>query len=101
MLALNSFFHAIGYAIQKLNYEGIFLKVKQYQVVDSILKGRDTIAILPAGYGKSIIFYLLPFICDYIKVTKPSNGYAVLIISPLNSLINGLFSIIMELKRLY
>ena len=49
MLALNSFFHAIGYAIQKLNYEGIFLKVKQYQVVDSILKGRDTIAILPAG----------------------------------------------------
>ena len=94
MLTLNSFFHAIGYAIQKLNYEGIFLKVKQYQVLDSILKGRDTIAILPTGYGKSIIFYLLPFICDYIKVTKPSNGYAVLIISPLNSLINDQRSIL-------
>ena len=51
MLTLNSFFHAIGYAIQKLNHEGIFLKVKQYQVLDSILKGRDTIAILPTGYG--------------------------------------------------
>ena len=88
MLTLNSFFHAVGYAIQKLNYDSIFLKVKQYQVLDSILKGRDTIAILPTGYGKSIIFYLLPFICDYINSAKPNNGYAVLIITPLNSLIN-------------
>ena len=88
MLTLNSFFHAVGYAIQKLNYDSIFLKVKQYQVLESILKGRDTIAILPTGYGKSIIFYLLPFICDYINSAKPNNGYAVLIITPLNSLIN-------------
>ena len=100
MLTLNSFFHAVGYAIQMLNYDSIFLKVKQYQVLDSILKGRDTMAILPTGYGKSIIFYLLPLICDYINSAKPNNGYAVLTITPLNSLINGIFLKSVELKRL-
>jgi superfamily II DNA helicase RecQ len=91
MITLNSFFHSIRYALDTLHYEGIFLKVKQYIALDSILQGHDTIAVLPTGYGKSIIFHLLPFICDHININKYgglSSNNAVLVISPLNSLIN-------------
>ena len=34
------------------------LKPKQEEVVCSILKGTDTVAILPTGYGKSLCFVL-------------------------------------------
>ena len=69
MLALNSFFHAIRYALDKLKYEDIFLKVKQYQVLASLLEKRDTVAILPTGCGKSIIFHLFPFVYDHINAS--------------------------------
>ena len=90
MLALNSFFHAIRYALDKLKYEDIFLKVKQYQVLASLLEKRDTVAILPTGYGKSIIFHLFPFVYDHINASTLHYGHgcAVLVITPLNSLIS-------------
>jgi hypothetical protein len=67
----------------------IFLKVKQYQVLASLLEKRDTVAILPTGYGKSIIIHLYPFDYDHITVSPMSHGHgcAVLIVTPLNSFI--------------
>ena len=63
--------------------------------MDSILQGRDTIAVLPTGYGKSIIFHLLPFICDYLKISNHCcSNNAVLVISPLNALINDQITIL-------
>ena len=61
------FFHSVCYALDKLEYEDIFLKVKQYQVLVSLLEKRDTVAILPTGYGKSIIFHLFPFVAPLRK----------------------------------
>lgn len=52
------------------------LRNKQVKVINSILKGNDTIALLTTGYGKSLC-YLLPAL--YLKKT-------VIIISPLISL---------------
>lgn len=52
------------------------LKSKQVKVIDSILKGNDTIALLTTGYGKSLT-YLLPAL----HLDK-----LVIIISPLISL---------------
>ena len=96
MLTLNSFFHAVRYALDKLEYEDIFLKVKQYQVLASLLEKRDTVAILPTGYGKSIIFHLFPFVYDHINASTSSHGHgcAVLIVTPLNSLISDQTSIL-------
>ena len=90
MLTLNSFFHAVRYALDKLDYEDIFLTVKQYQLLASLLQKRDTVAILPTGYGKSIIFHLLPFVYDHFNAStlSYSHGCAVLIVTPLNSLIS-------------
>ena len=81
--------NSIQYALDVLCYEEIYLKVKQYLALDSVLQGRDTIVVLPTGYGKSIIFHLLPFICDYLNISNHSGpNNAVLVISPLNALIN-------------
>jgi hypothetical protein len=75
MLTLNSFFHAVCYALDKLEYEDIFLKVKQYQVLALLLEKRDTVAILPPGYRKSIIFHLFPFVYDHINASTLSHRH--------------------------
>ncbi|XP_057292616.1 probable ATP-dependent DNA helicase RecS [Hydractinia symbiolongicarpus] len=58
-------------------------KPKQIKCLEAILKGRDVLAVLPTGYGKSIIFQLLP---DF-----PSNeekGSMIIVITSLNSIID-------------
>ena len=55
MCSLNQFFNAVNYALQITNYHNLFLKVKQYQILESVILKRDTIGILPTGYGKSIV----------------------------------------------
>ena len=42
------------------------LKEKQTEAVLSFLKGRDTFVALPTGYGKSIIYAILPYAFDSI-----------------------------------
>ena len=88
------------YALDKLDYEDTFLKVKQYQLLASLLQKRDTVAILPTGYGKSMIFHLFPFVYDHINASKLSYGHgcAVLIVTPLNSLISDQTSILKKRK---
>ena len=34
------------------------LKAEQYEALEAIISGRDVIAILPTGFGKSLIFQL-------------------------------------------
>ena len=102
MHSVNSFFNAISYALHVTNYSNIFLKVKQYQILESIiLKRRDTLGILPTGYGKSVIFHLLPYVADYLDKTMDAMkdntcGNIVLIVTPLNALIDDQISILHE-----
>jgi superfamily II DNA helicase RecQ len=99
---MNNFFNAINYALRVTNYSNLFLKVKQYQILESILlKRRDTIGILPTGYGKSVIFHLLPYVADYLDKTmdamkENTGGNIVLIVTPLNALIDNQISILHE-----
>jgi ATP-dependent DNA helicase RecQ len=55
-------------------YDG--LKDLQYEIIESVINGKDTIALLPTSYGKSICFQL-PYI-----ITKKN----VIVVSPLISL---------------
>src|SRR5437762_2539290 len=52
------------------------LKDLQYEIIENIVSGNDTIALLPTSYGKSIC-YQLPY-----HITKKN----VIVISPLISL---------------
>ena len=52
------------------------LKDKQVEGLQSVYSGKDTLVILPTGYGKSLIYQALPIIL---------NG-VVLVVSPLTSI---------------
>ena len=43
-------------------YSSLRFKPKQMQCFDALIHGNDLIAVLPTGYGKSLIFQLLPWI---------------------------------------
>ena len=96
MYSLQNFMNAVRYALDVSNYQHFFLKVKQYKVLESLFLGRDTIGVLPTGYGKSVLFHLLPFIFDHrnINHTNVKNGSIVLVIAPLNALIENQLSIL-------
>ena len=67
-----------------LGFEGKTLKEKQLEVLNSLYKGNDCIAVLPTGYGKSIIFQILPWFFQK-KFNQPEPS-VVIVVSPLNSL---------------
>lgn len=43
------------------------LKEKQEEAVKSFLSNKDTFVALPTGYGKSIIYAVLPLVFDKIR----------------------------------
>lgn len=69
--------HLIAQVNMSLHKSYSYLKPKQYIAIDAALHN-DVLAILPTGYGKSIIYQALPFASDY---------GCVIVISPLNSII--------------
>ena len=74
---------AIKAALAKRGLE-FTLKKEQFECISSmVLNDRDVLAVLPTGYGKSLIFQLLPDIYDIFLGVKNS---IVLVISPLNAL---------------
>ena len=60
-------------AIHKSLYTNINLKQKQVVCFEAIYNNKDTVAILPNGYGKSLIYQLLPPSIAF-KKTKCSIG---------------------------
>ena len=84
-LHLNSFFHSVRYALDSAYYENVFLRVKQIRILEACMMRKHVIGVLPTGYGKSVIFHLLPFMCDYLN--EKGNRSIVIVVSPLNALI--------------
>ncbi|XP_028412545.1 uncharacterized protein LOC114535437 [Dendronephthya gigantea] len=84
---MTTFLNALRYAFDSSGYSNIFLKVKQIKILEALYQQRDVVAVLPTGYGKSVIFHVLPFLLEYGK--RETNGTtAVIVIAPLNSLID-------------
>ena len=46
---------------------GVKLKDKQEEAILSFIQGHDTFVSLPTGYGKSLIYGILPTIFDKLK----------------------------------
>ena len=46
---------------------GLVLKSKQSEAISAFVQGHDTFVSLPTGYGKSIIYAILPSVFDKIK----------------------------------
>ncbi len=56
------------------------LKPEQEECLLHVLNGGDVVALLPTGFGKSLIYQLLPIVSE--KLGRPKSGKAV-IVSPL------------------
>ena len=72
-----SLFHSVlDEVLERLGKKNLKLKECQYEAVKAVVVDRkDTICILPTGYGKSLIYQLLPH-CDLLNLFI-SNGCAV------------------------
>lgn len=57
------------------------LKIKQREAIETFVAGRDLIVTLPTGYGKSIIYAILPTLFDKIRGKYSKNiAYNVVIL---------------------
>ena len=88
--AIAMFFTSLHSSISCSSYWNVNLKPKQVKCLEAVYSGRDVVAVLPTGYGKSIIFHLLPALL-FDKVNSgniaPPSQSIVIVVSPLNSLI--------------
>jgi superfamily II DNA helicase RecQ len=57
-------------------------KPRQVECLEAFWQGRDVLAVLPTGYGKSLIFQTLPFIMQQ----KTGQMMSVIVITPINAL---------------
>ena len=81
-------FHvALNYGLQSLGFANISLKEKQYEVLrELVVKNSDVLAVLPTGYGKSLIYQLLPPVLNFMEGSS-AKKFSVMVISPLNALV--------------
>ena len=68
------------------------IKPQQLSAVSFILKGVDTLCILPTGFGKSLIYQLLPSLflkidTETVTSTTSTTNPVIVVLSPLLSLI--------------
>ena len=60
MAAIDQFHPALDFALEKLGKAELSLKEAPYEALKSVVfKGKDTIWLLPIGYGKSLIYQLI------------------------------------------
>ena len=56
------------------------LKAERSEALEALISGRDIVAILPTGFGKSLIFLLF---CEIKLATHPNT--CILVVAPLNT----------------
>ena len=78
---LISLFNGIQNGLEENLLSDIYLKPKQLKALELLYRRKDVMAVFPTGYGKSLIFQLLPFLHAENKNAK------VIVVSPLNSII--------------
>ena len=72
-------------------YADVILKVKQVICLEALYLRKDVVAVLPTGYGKSLVFHVLPRLLKERDAICTSTGTTscksvVLVVSPLNAL---------------
>ena len=83
------FLSCLEFAILNSLYCDVILKPKQVICLEKVFLNLDVLAVLPIGYGKTLIFCLLPALLFAKKNgTKFTNlSSIIIVVSPLNALI--------------
>ena len=85
---IDIFHEALNFGLQLLGAGDLELKEKQYEVLKSVvIDNKDVLAVLPTGYGKSLIYQLLAPIYNFMDFAgSPGDKKStVIVISPLNA----------------
>jgi superfamily II DNA helicase RecQ len=93
--------HCISKALDSLRQRGynVFLKCEQRQAIIQLFCNRDVIAILPTGFGKSMIYIVYVLARDeWLKTCGNECGCSVLIVSPLRSIIEDQIAFLLSLN---
>ena len=94
--AIDHFHCSLECALEKLGKAELSLKEAQYEALKNVVfDRRDTMCVLPTGYGKSLIYQLLPRTFDYFLSSDVENS-SIIVVSPLNALMQDQIS---KLKR--
>ena len=88
---------AIEYALRVLGKENLTLKQAQRHAIYQIVsEGKDVLAVLPTGFGKSLVYQILAPIFDCLNCgMEPDDkqkSSVVIVVSPLNALIQDQIS---------
>ena len=82
----DGFQEALEVSMTALKLGSLVLKEEQKAALYAVtLKKKDCLCILPTGFGKSLIFQLVPFVVDRLEKVNHS---CVLVVSPLNVIIS-------------
>ena len=64
------------------------LKTEQESAMHHLFNGKDVMAVLPTGFGKSLIFQLFVMMCGVRNKRQGGTGFSsIVVISPLQSII--------------
>ena len=70
----SSFHKAIEFSLRKLGKPKLELKTEQYDAIRAIcFERKDTLTVLPTGFGKSLIYQILPGILTMFKAAVSLN----------------------------
>ena len=92
------FLSCLEFAILNSLYCDVVLKPKQVICLEQIFLNLDILVVLPTGYGKSLIFYLLPALLYAKKHGVPKRreqvniSSIIVVVSPLNALMTNQIS---------
>ena len=81
----------LGLALNQCNFPSFCLKPLQVKCFEYLLNGYDIIGVLPTGFGKSLLFQLLP---NFLPVKEDKN--VVIVVCPLNSIIEDQLKVLGE-----
>jgi superfamily II DNA helicase RecQ len=102
MLDFLTFLTCVEFAVLNSLYQEVILKPKQVHCLESVYLEKDVLCVLPTGYGKSLIFQLLPMLLfakstlyNNVSLRGISTGAVksiIIVVSPLNSLMSNQIS---------
>ena len=86
-LEMERFESAVSFALRCLDSSDLVLKPQQKEAVRLVWEGKDVFVLLPTGFGKSIIYELLPFLFDHkLGGMDAKMRSLIIVVSPLISL---------------